>query len=191
MGRYQQSRDSLFCLFVNLTAARGTLPGVTRTFVLVIAMLACACGGESDSGDPPLLPTRQLTVSQGTVSQKVTAELALSAAEQQQGLMFRQSMPEDRGMLFILGRQLATGFWMKNTYLPLDIAYLDADGTVLDIIPGEPLNETIHKPKQPYWNVLEMNQGWFQRHNLGIGAKVDIPKDLPTPLPTPTRTASP
>ena len=171
-----------------LTALRGTLPRVTRTFVLVIAMLACACGGEGESNDPPLLPTRQLTVSQGTVSQKLTVELALSASEQQQGLMFRQSMPEERGMLFILGRQLASGFWMKNTYIPLDIAYLDSDGTVLDIIPGEPLNETIHKPAKPYWNVLEVNRGWFARHNLGIGSKVEIPQDLPTPVPTPTAT---
>lgn len=161
---------------------------MTRTFVLVIAMLACACGGENSNGDAPVLPTREITVSQGATSQKLTVELALTAAEQQQGLMYRQEMPESRGMLFIMGRQMTTGFWMKNTYLPLDIAYLDAGGTVVDIIPGVPLSEEIHQPASPYWNVLEVNRGWFERHKLGIGAKVSIPKDLPTPRPSPTPT---
>lgn len=161
---------------------------MTRTFVLVIAMLACACGGESTTGDGPVLPARAVTVSQGATSQKLTVELALSATEQQQGLMYRQEMPESRGMLFIMDRQMTSGFWMKNTYLPLDIAYLDAEGTVLDIIPGVPLSEEIHRPASPYWNVLEVNRGWFERHDLGIGAKVSIPKDLPTPHPSPTPT---
>jgi uncharacterized membrane protein (UPF0127 family) len=64
---------------------------------------------------------------------------------------------------------------MRNTYIPLDIAYLAADGTVLEIVHGVPLDETILTPQQPYRYVLEVNGGWFERHGLGVGAKVSIP----------------
>lgn len=138
-------------------------------FVIFIAFVACDSGSASPV---PLLPTEEITVEGGGVSARLTVELARTSQEQQKGLMYRQALPEDEGMLFLFEDDRAGGFWMKNTYVPLDIAYLAADGTVLEIIPGKPLDETILTPAQPYRMVLEVNQGWFARHGLGPGDRV-------------------
>jgi uncharacterized membrane protein (UPF0127 family) len=146
-----------------------------QQFVLVVAMLACACA-DSD-GEPALLPTARITVSDGEVVEELTVELATTGPQHTQGLMFRQSLAEDRGMLFLFDQERSGGFWMKDTYVPLDIAYLAADGTVLEIREGVPLNTQILTPAQPYRHVLEVNRGWFERHNLGVGARVSIPQE--------------
>jgi uncharacterized membrane protein (UPF0127 family) len=81
---------------------------------------------------------------------------------------------------------------MKNTYVPLDIAYLSPEGVVQEIAQGEPLNETILTPAQPYRHVLEVNQGWFERHGLGVGSVVSIPERfVPGPHATPSVTSPP
>ena len=164
---------------------------VNRIFVVVIAMIACACS-DANEPEPPLLPTAQITVSSGEVSRPLTVELATTPSQRQQGLMYRQSMAEDRGMLFLFEQDINHGFWMKNTYIPLDIAYLAPDGTVLEIVKGEPLNTDPLTPQQPYRHALEVNQGWFEENGLGPGAKVSIP-DVPLAsaltVPTPTATA--
>jgi uncharacterized membrane protein (UPF0127 family) len=141
-------------------------------FVIMIAMLACACS-DGQQPEPPLLPTTELTVSSDTVTERLTVELATTAPQRSQGLMYRKSMAEDRGMLFVFPDDIPNGFWMKNTYIPLDIAYVDADGTILQIVQGQPLDETILRPDEPYRFALEVNQGWFERHNLGVGDKVE------------------
>lgn len=100
---------------------------------------------------------------------RLTLELAVTPAQRMQGLMFRPSLPPDQGMLFIFENDTSTGFWMRNTLIPLSIAYLDAGGTVLDIQDMQPLTETIHAPAAPYRYALEVNQGWFTDHGVGIG----------------------
>jgi uncharacterized membrane protein (UPF0127 family) len=140
-------------------------------FVVVLGFLAC----DSGNAEPvPLLPTQQITVEGNGVSEKLTVELARTSAEQQKGLMYRQRLPEDRGMLFLFDADRPGGFWMKNTYIPLDIAYLAADGTVQEIVAAKPLDETILTPAEAYRMVLEVNQGWFERHGLGVGSRVLI-----------------
>jgi uncharacterized membrane protein (UPF0127 family) len=173
-------------------AAGVTLRRVVRRmgqFVIFVAMLACACSDSGDGGGA-LLPTAEITVSGGAVSETLIVELATTPAQHQQGLMFRQEMAENRGMLFIFDRDRSGGFWMRNTYLPLDIAYIGADGTVLEIVQGKPLDETILTPRQPYRYVLEVNAGWFERHGLGVGAKITIPDAAALPqAPAPTATS--
>jgi uncharacterized membrane protein (UPF0127 family) len=116
---------------------------------------------------------------QGTsASVTVRVELAVTEDEVRTGLMHRESLPEDRGMLFIFDPPSHTGFWMRNTLIPLDIAYIDADGTIKEIVHGEPLNETVLRPTLPYWYVLEVNGGWFERQGLGVGDRAVIPVDL-------------
>jgi uncharacterized membrane protein (UPF0127 family) len=145
-------------------------------FVLSAALFACG-----DDGPKPQAtgPTRTLTVSSGAQQAKLTVELATTSGQRQQGLMLRQSLPEQQGMLFLFPKQETIGFWMKNTYIPLTIAYLAEDGTVLELREAKPLDETILTPKQPYRWVLEVNQGWFDRNGLGPGARVTLPNDLP------------
>ena len=133
------------------------------------------------AGTPgPTLPTREITVTGGGGrTAALTVELATTRAERELGLMFRESLPEERGMLFVFAADEETGFWMENTLIPLSIAYLDDAGEVLEIHDGRPLDETVLWPSRPYRYALEVNQGWFERHGLGVGATVSLPKDLP------------
>ncbi|MCC6381730.1 MAG: DUF192 domain-containing protein [Dehalococcoidia bacterium] len=150
--------------------------GFFRTFLVFFAMVACSCG---DDGSTTLTPARTIAVEGGGHSERLQVELATTEKAREQGLMFRQSLEEDRGMLFLFPTDVTVGFWMKNTYVPLTIAYLAADGTVLEVREGKPLDETVLTPARPYRMVLEVNQGWFARHGLGVGATVRVPADLP------------
>ena len=154
-----------------------------RVFFVFVAMLAFSVCG-SDDRPPTVLPTRELTMSSadGARSEKLIVELATTSAERELGLMNRQAMPEDAGMLFLFPGDNSIGFWMKDTLIPLTIAYLAPDGTVLELRNGTPLDDkTILTPTFPYRHALEVNQGWFTRHKMGIGSKLDLPVDLPAP----------
>lgn len=100
---------------------------------------------------------------------RLRVELACTPAEQQQGLMFRRELPEDQGMLFVFPQEQRLSFWMKNTYVPLSIAYLDNQGTVVDIQDMEPLDLEPHPSAKLARYALEVNQGWFQRHQVVVG----------------------
>jgi hypothetical protein len=120
-----------------------------------------------------------VVVSQGGVSAEVRVEVAATLDERQLGLMFRQELAEDAGMLFLFAREVQTGFWMRNTYVPLDIAYIGADRRVIEIKQGKPLDETPLTPGGKYLYVLELNAGWFESHDMGPGAVVTLPGGLP------------
>lgn len=139
-------------------------------------LLSVGCGEDSPAGGRFLVE-----IEQGEAEATVTVEIAATSTQRQQGLMFRQQLAEDAGMLFLFPEDVVTGFWMKDTYVPLDIAYIDSGGTVREIRSAKPLDETNLVPAAPYRYVLEVNQGWFQRHNMGIGAKVTLPEGLPAP----------
>lgn len=148
-----------------------------RLFVIAVAFMATACNGNAH---PSNLPTGTVTIT-GTngANAEVHVEVVSTEAQREQGLMFRSSLDEDRGMLFLFPGNETIGFWMKDTYVALDIAYIGADGTVQEVRQAKPLDETVLVPKSAYRFVLEVNQGWFERHGLGVGAKVTLPKDLP------------
>lgn len=123
--------------------------------------------------------TFTIVVSQGDARAAVRVEVAANLDDRQRGLMFRQELAEDAGMLFLFGREVRTGFWMRNTYVPLDIAYIGADQRVIAIKQGVPLDETPLTPGENYLYVLEVNAGWFERHGMGPGAVVTLPGGLP------------
>ncbi len=114
----------------------------------------------------------------GVESIIITTEIADTPASRARGLMFRQSLPEFAGMLFVFSGDHQNGFWMKDTSIPLDIAYLAGDGTVLEIVQGEPYSLEILRPSQPYRYALELNGGWFECYGFGPGDQVDIPGGL-------------
>lgn len=128
--------------------------------------------------DPCALPIAQVTVTGagGETSVTLTVEIANRSDQRQRGLMFRESMDELAGMLFVFQGERHGGFWMRNTLIPLDIAYLGADGAVLEIVHGVPLSLDILTPSQGYWYTLEVNGGWFERQGLGVGDVVAIPE---------------
>lgn len=147
-------------------------------FACMLAAVAIGCHG-GDDGDS--LKASSVTISQGETSHAVSVEIAATVTQRQQGLMFRQELAEDAGMLFLFAEDVRIGFWMRNTYVPLDIAYIGADGRVQEIRQAKPLDETVLTPTEPYRYVVEVNQGWFERHGLGVGATVALPDGLPTP----------
>lgn len=153
--------------------------GVLR--LIFFLFVAVACDGPAGSAATPTPTLPLATVAQGSVRASVKVEIASTDAQRQQGLMNRQSLDEDAGMLFTFPNNVNIGFWMKNTYIPLDIAYIDASGKVLEVHQAKPLDETVLYPKQPFRYALEVNQGWFERHGVGVGAAVTLPPNLPTP----------
>jgi uncharacterized membrane protein (UPF0127 family) len=103
----------------------------------------------------------------------ITAELALSEVEVGTGMMFRTSMAEDEGMLFVFAKPHRTSFYMRNTTVPLSAAYIDSEGTILEIVDLMPLVEKpVEASSENVQYVLEMNQGWFKRHNVGPGMAI-------------------
>ena len=143
------------------------------------ALLLAACAG-ADGAPSPATVTLTVEDAEGRAVATLTAELAATPAERQRGLMFRQSLGEDEAMLFVYPVEARGAFWMKDTPIPLTIAFLAADGRVLELIDGRPFDETRLQPATPYRHALEVNAGWFARRGLGEGARVVLPPDLPS-----------
>src|SRR5690349_15524248 len=101
------------------------------------------------------LPTRTLTLG----DQKAVVEVVDTEQQRATGLMNRFSLQPDHGMLFVFDRPQPLAFWMKNTYIPLSIAFLDADGTILNIEDMKPQDESTHWSKGNALYAVEMKQG--------------------------------
>ncbi len=102
-------------------------------------------------------------------------EIAKTPKELEKGLMGRKSLPEDRGMLFIFEREGIYPFWMKNTSIPLSIAFIDKDCKIVQIEDMEPFDTiSLYTPFSPIKYALEVNRGWFKRHNIKIGSSLSF-----------------
>jgi len=103
---------------------------------------------------------------------RIDAQVAASFEARQTGLMFRQQMPVQEGMLFAFERAGVQCFWMRNTLLPLTAAFLDDDGTIVNLADMQPMTETSHCSAKPVRFVLEMNQGWFAQRGIKAGTRI-------------------
>lgn len=112
--------------------------------------------------------------------EKIKVEIAETPTQHQQGLMNRTSMPADEGMLFIFPGEQIRSFWMKNTFLPLSIAFADNKGKILNILDMKPSSGLAQKEFPTYESegpaqyALEMNQGWFHKKGIKPGAVIKI-----------------
>jgi len=102
----------------------------------------------------------------------VQAQVAQSPEQRAMGLMHRKDMPQHEGMLFVFESREMQCFWMKNTLLPLSIAFLADDGRIVSIADMKPLDETSHCSAEPVRFALEMNQGWFAKRGFKPGMKL-------------------
>jgi uncharacterized membrane protein (UPF0127 family) len=110
---------------------------------------------------------------------KLSTEIATGLDGHMCGLAFRHKLPADRGMLFAYARDQILGFWMKDTYLPLSIAFIDGDGTILEIHDMAPLDTgPRYISKSPARYALEVNQGWFADHDITVGDRVELKSAL-------------
>jgi uncharacterized membrane protein (UPF0127 family) len=140
-----------------------------RTLLAVaVASMAFAAPHGAMAADKPL-PSITLTIN----GQKITAEVAATPDERATGLMNRFSLRPDSGMLFVFERPEPLGFWMKNTYIPLSIAFLDPEGRILNIEDMAPQTENTHWSRGPGQFALEMRKGWFAEHRVKAGDRVE------------------
>ena len=105
---------------------------------------------------------------------EVRAEVADRESERRRGLMGRDSLPEDHGMLFVYPEQRTLSFWMRDTKIPLDIAFVDRRGVIVDVQTMEPETEELHRSRQPAMYALEMAAGWFEEHGVEVGDRVEF-----------------
>ena len=180
-------------------AAPGELGTLLRAAGLAVlgAGLLAACGPEdagggsassgqaasavaaADSQATRGAPDTTETVSRGSETTElridgitISAEVADEDAERQQGLMHRDSLPENHGMLFVYPEERTLSFWMRNTRIPLDIAFIDQAGRIVDIQQMAPQSDEQHRSAEPAMYALEMRQGWFADHGIEVGATV-------------------
>lgn len=110
---------------------------------------------------------------------KLHVEIAKTPAQRQRGLMFRKSMPENHGMLFIFPRDEQLSFWMKNTFIPLSIAFISQGGTIRSIHHMTPHSLEAIQSTYAVRYALEVNQGEFARLGVKAGDRVILPPNLP------------
>jgi len=100
---------------------------------------------------------------------EVWVEMAKTEEERAKGLMGRMSLGKNEGMIFIFEDEGYHGFWMKNTLVPLSIAFIDKEGKIVWITDMRPLTLSSHQPPKPILYALEMNQGWFTTNRIKVG----------------------
>lgn len=137
----------------------------------LLILLAC----DATSGTDPSRPTVELSVG----PYRFRAELAQTAADRQLGLMGRTSLPEDQGMLFVFPSMQRHCMWMRDTLIPLSVAFLDAEGEILNLADMTPLSDQTHCAAARARYALEMHQGWFTRRGILPGHRLDGLDRLP------------
>jgi uncharacterized membrane protein (UPF0127 family) len=147
------------------------------TIVLLVGVAAALVGFAGVGGSiVDLKPARRDAVRVTVNGVPLTVEVADSVQERSLGLMFRDTLPDDSGMLFLWTKDTDTGFWMANTYIPLSIAFLAEDGTILDIVDRPDTRSTmVTTPATRYRAALEVPLGWFTDHDIEVGGRVLFP----------------
>lgn len=143
-----------------------------RIFAAFLALLLSVHAGAQTSAE---MPVRQLRISNHTLS----VEVAHTQATRSQGLMYRQSLGENSGMLFVFPQPDRYSMWMMNTDIPLSVAFLDEGGTILNIADMMPRTATSHRSAGASKYAVEMNLGWFAARNIKPGDRVTGLHKLP------------
>ena len=154
--------------------------GFLRIFLAAILTVAAlpALAASSGPGLPMLLPVDPAPLVAETASgeKRFQIEIADTALEHAQGLMFRRVMPDDRGMLFVFPQTRRMAFWMKNTPMPLDLLFIDEEGVVRAIRQGVPFSEAEIAPPVEVRFVLELKAGTAQKAGIAEGARFSHPQ---------------
>ena len=125
-------------------------------------------GAAWSQGEPQNLAATTLKVGMHSIR----AQLAITPQQRQIGLMHRREMPSHEGMLFVFDEPAQQCFWMRNTLMPLTIAFLADDGTVVNLADMKPQSDESHCSAKPVRYALEMNQGWFAKRGIKPGTRI-------------------
>jgi len=147
-----------------------TLTRLLHGCCLAVSIAGAAHGAASVEA----LPTVALSIN----GHKIIAEVAATPERRATGLMHRFSLQPDHGMVFVFDYPEPQAFWMKNTFIPLSIAFIAADGRIINIDEMQPHDESIHPSRGPALYAIEMRKGWFTERGIRSGDSV---KGLPQP----------
>ena len=143
----------------------------TRSPLAATLLLAqCVGAGAASAQEGPQLNLQRVELTAGM--HRIDAQVAATPLQRQIGLMHRKEMPQQEGMLFVFEQPATQCFWMRNTLLPLTAAFVEDDGTVVNLADMKPQTEDSHCSAKPVRYVLEMNQGWFAKRGIKAGAKL-------------------
>ncbi len=139
--------------------------GIRLFFVLCLCLLPSVISSEDLQKIPLYLKGKEIRV-----------EVARTPEERAQGLMGRRHLGKEEGMLFVFEEEGYHRFWMKDTLIPLSIAFIDREGRIVQITDMKPLTLTSHAPPKPILYALEMTQGWFSKNGIKVGDRVRFSK---------------
>ena len=163
-----------------IPTARGTMTPVRRAllpFLISISLAACATSGAS----PGPAAKAHLVVHASGEPVTLEVEIADAPDERALGLMGRSSLPADAGMAFLWAEPVGGSFWMKDTLIPLSIAFWDVHGEIVRILDMEPCAADpcpTYAPGVAFVGAVEVNQGYFAEHGISLGDRVEL---LPNP----------
>lgn len=158
-----------------------SLPSLMRPPTLLRMLGALALGlafvQTAPAQESPQLNLPRVKLSAGM--HQIDAQVAQTPAQRQIGLMHRREMPQHEGMLFVFEQPAVQCFWMRNTLIPLSIAFIDDDGRIVNIADMQPRSDDSHCSAAPIRLALEMEQGWFAKRGVGPGATIGGLSTLP------------
>lgn len=141
----------------------------------LVGLSACACGSEDKKPVNMKQGPPKNSVKLEMGGKEVTLEVAATEAARALGLMKRKTMTKDHGMIFIYREPQIMSFYMRNTWIPLSIAFLKSDGTVVNIEEMRPNTESPSHMSKGYCRyAIEMNKGWFAEHGIKAGDKIAL-----------------
>lgn len=163
---------------------RSSRPGhlLLCSFLLALPLLGCRSNGsEGDAQSGPETSEAVMPAGPGRDlawvifgADTVVAEIARTPDQRSQGLKDRDFLAPGAGMIFVFETEEVRSFWMQDTFIPLDIAYLDANARIIDIQQMEPETTRLHTSSGPAMFALEVPQGWFAEMEIAVGARAQI-----------------
>jgi uncharacterized membrane protein (UPF0127 family) len=150
-----------------------TFAAFRRSLCALVVALYAAAPAHGQPSPQPTLPTVKLTAG----IHLITAEVADTEPTRVRGLMFRESLAPNHGMLFVFDEKAIHCMWMRNTLIPLSVAFIDDAGAIVNVADMAPRTETSHCAQRPVRFALEMERGWFAKRGLGAGSRIGgLPK---------------
>lgn len=151
---------------------------VLASCAVMVPSLGFSQNNEAVTRQPMVLPVdpSPLVIATKSGPRSFTIEIAKNAAERSAGLMYRHSMPDERGMLFIYEKTQDVAFWMKNTPMPLDLLFISEDGRLVSILAGEPYSLAPIAPPEAVRYVLELKAGTAKKTGVAVGDQITHPQ---------------
>jgi uncharacterized protein len=141
----------------------------------LLLIVAVACGSAEEASDPHASAALSIGTDDGPVS--LVVQVADTPAERESGLMGRESLSPYDGMAFVWDEPVVGTFWMKDTLIPLSIAFWDADGRIVSILDMDPCTQDpcpSYGPDEPFVGAVEVDRGAFERHGVALGDRVEL-----------------